>query len=414
VFENWFDRAFYLTRLQDIPPLHQLVNHIHAKDGDREFDGEAVRAGDTRDRWVLARSIGRFRDPEFAADGGTLSPEEIRREAEHATPPKFNGNYQVVDGTEGFGSGPTKYDAMDNIVQQTIRPPYVGEVGVGTPLRTPHGTYTDREPLGGTTPARHKGLRPAQQRPISGVNVYRERSSTVPLGRRPDAMPGVADHVNEILGTIVLRPSFVDINFFTLYNSDLHLKLLQVGYQTLSCIREFLAKLPNIYITTEWADDTIGLNDQNFDINNDLYVQGIILWVIPTDTYGTESLRWYPVHAEDHELPLCAGISLKNEQAQGNTIYTWDILNVVNPAQMSLNPLIENMGLISFSPTLTANTLPLAYYDSNISGFLKGKFMKPQENLSYCVNCNQGYIRVITIGINGVASVNLNLYRLVF
>ena len=127
-------------------------------------------------------------------------------------------------------------------------------------------------------------------------------------------------------------------------------------------------------------------------------------------------MRVYPCHMIDHELPLIAGLRLINEQSQGTTIYDWSMLNVVNPAQMNLNPLIENMGLISFSPSLTANTLPLAYYDSNISGYLKCDLKTGESgtNIGTAVNLKQGYIKIITIGVIGVASVNLNLFRLVF
>jgi len=210
--------------------------------------------------------------------------------------------------------------------------------------------------------------------------------------------------------------SDIDSSYYNQIKETIGVKLLQVGYQTLPCIREFLAKLPNIYITTEWDDKDRSISDTTFDINNDLYIQGIILWFIPTDNNNLESMRVYPCHMIDHELPLIAGLKLINEQSQGTTIYDWSILNVLTPAQMNLNPLIENMGLISFSPSLTSNTLPLAYYDSNISGYLKCELKSGENgtNFGQPVNLKQGIIKVISIGVNGVASVNLNLFRLVF
>ena len=212
------------------------------------------------------------------------------------------------------------------------------------------------------------------------------------------------------------KMSTIDSTYYNQVKEQIGVKLLQVGYQTLPCVREFLAKLPNIYITTEWNDCDFTINTQNFDINNDLYIQGIVVWIIPTDSNNIESMRVYPCHMIDHELPLIAGLRLINERSQGTTVYDWNMLNVVNPAQMSLNPLIENMGLISFSPTLTANLLPLAYYDSNISGYLKGELLSGDgdTNIGTAVNIKQGYIKILTIGVNGVASVNLNLFRLVF
>lgn len=210
--------------------------------------------------------------------------------------------------------------------------------------------------------------------------------------------------------------SVIDQSYYSTVREQIGIKLLQVGYQTLPCIREFLSKLPNIYITTEWDDKDIGINDQTFNINNDLYIQGIIIWFIPTDNNNCESMRVYPCHMIDHELPLIAGLKLINEQSQGTTIFDWSTLNVLNPAQMNLNPLIENMGLISFSPALSANALPYAYYDSNISGYLKAELKNGENgtNIGTAVNLKQGYIKVISIGINGVASVNLNLFRLIF
>lgn len=223
------------------------------------------------------------------------------------------------------------------------------------------------------------------------------------------------------LSTVLVKPSVADSTHFKTYTDKLNVKLLQVGYQTLPCIREFLSKLPNIYITTEWDDKDYSISDvSSFDINNDLYIQGIVLWFLPVDENGVENTRMYPCHTIDHELPPIAGLELVNEQSQGTTLYDWSMLNVFNPAQMSLNPLIENMGLVSFSPTLTANTLPLAYYDSNINGYLKARIKQGESNnvrvggIKSYVNMRNGRLKVISIGINGVASVNLNLFRLIF
>ena len=206
--------------------------------------------------------------------------------------------------------------------------------------------------------------------------------------------------------------SEIDASYSDRIKNELSVKLMQIGYQTLPCIRELLAKLPNIYITTEWNDETHSLNDTRINITNDLYIQGIVLWFIPEDAGNIQSMRVYANHLQDHELPIVAGIRLMNEQSQGTTVYDWNLLNLVTPAQMNLNPLLENMGLLSFSPKLTANTLPLAYYDSNISGYLKLDF-KPgegeQQINNVVINLNRGSYKVITIGVNGCASVNLNL-----
>ena len=151
--------------------------------------------------------------------------------------------------------------------------------------------------------------------------------------------------------------------------NSINVKLLQVGYYSLQCIRELLSKLPNIYITCEWDDQEKNINETSFDINNDLYIQAIILWFIPVDPVtNIESMRVYPCHMVDHEYPIIPGLKIMNEQSQGTCIYSWDMLNVLNPAQMGLSPLLENIGIISFSPRLAANTLPYAYYDQNVSG----------------------------------------------
>ena len=88
---------------------------------------------------------------------------------------------------------------------------------------------------------------------------------------------------------------------------------------------------------------------------------------------------------------------------------------------MGLNPLLENIGILSFSPEIHANSYPLAYYDPNIAGEIRCTFEMGSniaQNLvgadRYSVNLKRGTLKVLTIGINGVVSVNLNLFRLVF
>jgi hypothetical protein len=218
------------------------------------------------------------------------------------------------------------------------------------------------------------------------------------------------------LELVVHRMSIIDQAYYNTLLDKINLKLLQVGYQTLPCIRDLLSKLPNIYINAEWDDKYYDINTSMFEIHNDLFVQVVVLWFMPND-HGVENMRVYPCHFVDHELPIIAGLKLLNDQNQGTTLYDWNMLNVFNPANMNLSPLLENIGIISFSPTLTANGFPLAYYDSSVCGALKGEIKTGESGgvaLSNHVNLKQGGFRIITIGVNGVANVNLNMFRLIF
>lgn len=384
LYSDWFDRAFYLTKLSDIPSLHPIVNHVHFKAGHTTPEGTVLADGDPRIDWVNERSLGRFGDPSFAT-----TTAQDNDGFESVT--KFSQPGNVLNTPVGFNN-------RDNIVPTQVD--FTGVTGGAEGLfRTNQGGIAAK----GHANIKAKGA-------FKGV-VRQSTTTELTAANRNDRL---TDSSNK--SSFIHKMSSIDKSYFNELKGEIGLKLLQVGYQTLPCIREFLSKLPNIYITTEWDDRDRYINDQNFDINNDLYIQGIILWFIPTDANGIESMRVYPCHMIDHELPIIAGLELVNEQSQGTTMYDWSMLNVFNPAQMNLNPLIENMGLLSFSPSLTANTLPLAYYDSNINGYLKARLAQGEgdENIGTCINMKQGYFKVHSIGINGVASVNLNLFRLVF
>lgn len=383
LYADWLDRAFYLTKASDIPSLHPLVNHLHYAANSVTPDGNKIGAEGTDPRfgWVDERSLGRYGDPSFrkdTADTGDVS-----------------ANYNAMEGN--VLNVPIGYNRRDNIVPAT--PSFTG--GSGGSLWSNNGRMRIPGPTDNGT-IKTKGN-------WSGVS----RQSTATTYTAYGSTERLSD---EGANNFIYKMSLIDSSLYDELHDKIGVKLLQVGYQTLPCIREFLSKLPNIYITTEWNDMTTDINTTRFDINNDLYIQGIILWFIPTDNNNIESLRLYPCHMIDHEYPIIPGLTLINEQSQGTTTYDWSTLNVLNPAQMELNPLIENMGLISFSPSLTANTLPMAYYDSNISGYLKCilKSGEDSSDLGTPINMKQGKLKVITIGVNGVASVNLNLFRLVF
>jgi hypothetical protein len=74
---------------------------------------------------------------------------------------------------------------------------------------------------------------------------------------------------------------------------------------------------------------------------------------------------------------------------------------------------MENMGLISFSPCIKPNDMPFAFYDTNLASTLKINLLKG-ENVNFKVNLKQGAMRVMCIGVNGVANCNLNCFRLIF
>ena len=97
-------------------------------------------------------------------------------------------------------------------------------------------------------------------------------------------------------------------------------------------------------------------------------------------------------------------------------LYSWDMINEMEPAHMGLAPLLSNMGIVSFTPLMKPNTLPFGIYDQNLSGFLAGRFEKGDDSNLYdkFVNMREGIVKAVSIGVNGVANVNLSLYRLVF
>lgn len=409
LWENWLDRAFYLTKLSDIPSLHPLVNHIHYALNDSTPSGDLIADSDPRIGWVNERSLGRYGDPLFERGQDVSSYTATQKKGAEYTE-QFNSKIAFSQPGNILNSA-IGSEARENIIPTRVSfesKEYENSAGTDINQITKKGLYRQKGQRGmaakGSANIVHKKL-------WSNVQTT---STTMDYtsANRNDALTDADDSRTQFLHKL----SDIDYSYYNTVKELIGVKLLQVGYQTLPCIREFLAKLPNIYITTEWDDKDKSVNEQTFDINNDLYIQAVILWFIPVDSNNLESMRVYPCHMVDHELPLIAGLKLVNEQSQGTTIYDWSTLNVLNPAQMNMNPLIENMGLISFSPSLTANSLPLAYYDSNISGYLKAELKNGENgtNLGTAVNLKQGYIKVISIGVNGVASVNLNLFRLIF
>ncbi len=417
---NWFDRAFYLTKLSDIPLLHPIVNHVHYETGDviyvpgleqkinageineTSLNLKTVVANDVLLGWVNPLSIGRFGDRVFQT---------------------FRGQ-----------TGEVAVDVDKYVHPGTI--PNEGNLIGGYPANLMEGIVYSVNQLGANQ--QHVGIHN-----MPGAQV----GNAVPTGDDLNTKWGFASKtfsanlisgntsitndysniqsIDDYLGMFDVNikiPSDVDPTFYASFIDNIGLKLLQVGYQTLPCIREFLSKLPNIYMTTEWSTLEQDINTTQFDINNDLYIQGILFWFLPVDKNGIESMRLYPHHLINHEMPVIPGIRLTNEQAQGTTIYTWDMMNELTPHILGCEqPLLENIGLVAFTSKLAANSMPYAYYDSNIAGYLKCTILPPSESATAVaqqtntiVNLKAGKLRVISFGTNGVALVNLNLFRLIF
>lgn len=383
---DWVDRAFYLTKCSDVPSLHPIVNHVHYAADDTTPEGDKIAPNDPRFGWVNERSLGRFGDPEFEATR-TKYMEEDKVVKGFDTKAKFATAGNVLGGVDGIN--------RENIVPTSL------DFNAAS-VTSATGLYRN------TASATHAAIKKAGNwTSVLNTSTTNDLTSANRSARLTDASGKTA-----FIHTI----SSISTAFAAQVKSEISVKLLQVGYQTLPCIREFLVKLPNIYLTTEWQDITFDINSQGQEINNDLFIQAIMLWFIPTDANGVESMRLYPHQMIDHELPLIAGLKMSNESGQGTIIYDWATLNVLNPAQMELSPLIENMGLISFSPMLKANEFPYAFYDSNISGKLRLEFMQGEgaTNINSFVNMKSGKIKAMCIGINGIALANLQMYRLMF
>lgn len=393
-YSDWFDRSFYLTRLSDIPSIYPIANHRHYAQNDyapsNTLDPQSgtlvdniariTEATDPRVGWVNELSLGKYGDPDANALWGAddLADTSMPTDTRIRQP----GNTLGVDTS-----------TLDGVMPHRNQP----ITGAGaTPYLTKASAYGGRVTAG-------------------FANVSRVSTSAAASAATRLDYDSVADPTGR--GVFIHKPSTIDSAWARDIASQILMKLIQVGYVTLPCIREFLSKLPNIYLTTEWDDQDFDISNTSFDINNDLYIMAMLMWFLPEDSNGVTSMRVYPHHKIDSEYPIVAGVQMKNEQSQGNATLSWDMLNLMTPAHLGLNPLLSNMGMVSFTPTLIPNTFPLAYYDVNLSGKLQFKYLRGTSdttNYSELVNLRKGTVKVISIGINGCALVNLNLYRLVF
>ena len=419
LYDNWFDRSFYLTKASDIPLLHPIVNHTHIVPGDVQStmnksttegssrvsaqiavaDGRMTASG--RDAfkvgWVNPTSIGRYGDETYYSklsgltSDHTVAPTQEDVEFKHMTAPQTVG-----------GPDETKLEGL--VMSRTEPTDSTGAVwssGAMSASGKPAG-ITSFDATGTTRFGQVKKDFNSRVSKASNSYDYSQNYNTSLLDSESNAF--------------IYTPSSISSSWANTLNAKISIKLLQIGYQTLPCINEFLVKLPNVYITTEWNTIQISINEVNFDIMNDIYAQAILFWFIPIDENGIESMRLYPHHLINHEVPVIPGIKIQNEQAQGQTVYSWDLMNLTTPHILGMTqPLLENMGLISFTPKLVSNEFPSAYYDPNICGYLKCSFLKSEEtNAQNICNLTNGIVRITTIGTNGVALCNLNLYRLIF
>jgi hypothetical protein len=422
---DWFDRAFYLTRLSDIPLLHPLVNHTHYAQNDAVFVPGLEKK---IERGEVTGNVALTRVPENNWLIGWVNPLSIGR---------FGNN---VFETVLRAAGSTNANVPADDLMHSGMIPNTGNIVNGYPANVMEGiVYSVNQPVNPDTGAVYDNGQTFLQHGFpgagvtGGVNAVWGNVAPAFASGRVGGTTNTSttndysdiESMDDYLGMFdvnIKRPSQVDTSFYASFESNIGLKLLQVGYQTLPCIREFLSKLPNIYMTTEWSTLDVDINTTQFDINNDLYIQGILFWFLPQDLNGVDSMRLYPHQLINHEMPVIPGIRLTNEQAQGTTIYTWDMMNELTPHILGCEqPLLENIGLVAFTSKLAANSMPYAYYDSNIAGYLKCTILPPSESSTAVaqqtgtvVNLKAGKLKVISFGTNGVALVNLNLFRLIF
>lgn len=402
-YSDWFDRAFYLTRLSDIPSLHPIVQHTHLAEGDyvkgKVYQNgklveivDTLEAGDIQLGWVDERSVGQYGNPDFVRGSLTV---EGQKEAKTSDILEEEDTRQYQEGVVVGGQANGLEGVIPTVVQPIKETWNSGTATTGYSEKFIHtGGYGGR---------------------IVNKNKTFNLTSTARSTKAANRLDYNTDNYDESQ-VFLCKPSSIDKTWYNSYLSQISVKLLQVGYVTMPCIKQLLTKLPNIFITTEWADADLPITSQEFTINNDIYIMALLFWFLPEDSNGITSMRVYPHHKIDTEYPIIGGMHLQNEQSQGKLDYSWDMMNLMTPAHMGLNPLMSNMGIISFTPLMKPNTLPYAIYDQNLCGYIKGKFLKGDDNSVYTghVNMRAGNCKCISIGINGTALVNLSLFRLVF
>lgn len=378
IYTDWLDRAFYVTRLSDIPSICPLLNHKHYAQGDAAPDGSTIGSigQDIRIGWVNEMTAGRFADAEVnglpATSEPKLGPEDART--------TLNAFGSIIDG---------HVEARET------------NVNVSTAVALPHegnNTFGAWGMKGGSTS-------------MGDYANWKTKMQQVPkVNRKVDP--------NDVIETYILPLSKVSTSYYDHVKNLLSVRLIQVGYKTLSCIRDLINKLPNIFIATEWCDtEYIPTSRPHVEILNDLFIQALALWFIPEDSNGIESMRMYANHYIKHELPVINRIRESNENGQGVSYYTWDMLNMVVPSVLGLQfALPENIGIIPFSPKIRANSFPYSIYDTNVNGQLRIDILPFEgEEVQNCqqifVNMKKGRLLIISIGINALCMANMNIFK---
>lgn len=375
LYSNWLDRAFYVTRLSDIPALYSLPNHTHYKPNDIVKKDDVIGDdNDWRNGWVNQLSLGNY-GPNF---------QKAKERAAQGLPKEERPSLNAANVIIGAELSNTEY-----------RGP-AAAVAVPNTATGQYGAYADGE--GAVTGG--------------DLGKYMIRDITSKTYRKGDT--------NEI--ELTISPlSKISPAFYNQVKNDISVRLIQVGYKTLPSVRELLTKLPNINICTEWKDLMFKPSSRaQFDIVSDLYMEAAVLMFVPKDSNGIESMRMYPIHYIDHELDVINGVHICNENGQGSANYSWSMLNMTVPSILELqNPLPENIGIIPFAPKLTSCALPNGFYDVNVCGQLRLTLLPWDRDSSIANRSNpvnmkgqDGWFIVSLIGINGICTANLCFSRL--
>jgi len=125
IYNDWLDRAFYLTKMSDIPTLYPVLNHIHYQPGDTTIDGNVISENGSSDEegvllgpdprigWINERSLGRFGDPTFVRTQ-TQSMEDSDANGIFISKTRYSQPGNVVGASRGQhlreGIIPTKID----------------------------------------------------------------------------------------------------------------------------------------------------------------------------------------------------------------------------------------------------------------------------------------------------------------
>ena len=462
LYNDWLSRAFYCTKISNIPPSYPIADHVHYEVGDyyqyKDPITGANRLGQiTEDNdgnmigWVNRESLGRSGDAEFirnkTIDSTTTTTSDNTFNKTNAyQPPNIIGKNNVAENiiqtkvTPNTENGMVMGMAGSNrfgTVRSGANTNQTVTINGGNDQSNVYGTYD------GSNVAIYSGVQNGVR--INGRNMapgamtFNSRFdrtaaswsnavsnyNNVSTASDAELVELILNENNDAMTTPIVYPlKYINAAYDAQVSQSITVRLFQICFQTLDCISTLLTRMPNLYICTEWAEKDITitpLQTMEVQVNNDLYQIANVFWFIPTDHYGVESMRVYPPHMINHEMPLINLMKMQTQLGQGQCTYDWHMLNIDNPAYMGLKPLQENIGIMSFSPEIHDNQYPLAFYDPNIAGELRFTFecgnTIDQAAVGvnrYSVNLRKGILKIVTIGINGIAVVNMSLYRIIY